>query len=285
VISPAESTGAGKARWLFGLEESADLQCRLFGDGLDSDLDAIRMEFLDDLGIEVTPKDEEFQGSLLDHFGADFPPSAVFSEFARSTLPSVSAAADPDEVLVRWMDREELLFRIHERTIVARQLPELGIDVDAFVRLSLSVLNRRKSRAGLAFENHIAAVLKDCGIPFERQAETEPGSRPDFLIPGQVAYRDPGFPSDRLFVLGAKRTCKDRWRQVLAEADRVERKHLITLEPGITGSQLSQMSERSLTLLAPASLHETYPADLVARVLSVRDFVGIVRLAVAGVAG
>ena len=32
---------------------------------------------------------------------------------------------------------------------------EDGVDVDDFIRFSLSVQNRRKSRAGHAFENHV----------------------------------------------------------------------------------------------------------------------------------
>jgi hypothetical protein len=30
-------------------------------------------------------------------------------------------------------------------------------------------------------------------------------------------------------MLGVKTTCSDRWRQVLAEADRIQLKHLLTL--------------------------------------------------------
>lgn len=35
-------------------------------------------------------------------------------------------------------------------------------------------------------------------------------------------------------MLGAKTTIKERWRQVLEEANRIERKHLITLEPAVS---------------------------------------------------
>ena len=42
-------------------------------------------------------------------------------------------------------------------------------------------------------------------------------------------------------MLGAKSTCKDRWRQVLAEDEKISRKHLLTLEPGISEPQTHQM--------------------------------------------
>ena len=35
-------------------------------------------------------------------------------------------------------------------------------------------------------------------------------------------------------MLGVKSTRKDRWRQVLAEADRIDDKHLLTLETAIS---------------------------------------------------
>ncbi|MFC6252851.1 type II restriction endonuclease [Pseudophaeobacter arcticus] len=52
-----------------------------------------------------------------------------------------------------------------------------------------------------------------------------------------------------------KSTCKDRWRQVLAEAEKVSRKHLLTLEPGISEPQTDQMEASSLQLVVPAPVH------------------------------
>ena len=37
-----------------------------------------------------------------------------------------------------------------------------------------------------------------------------------------------------------KSTCKDRWRQVLSEADRIPNKHLFTLEAAISENQTSK---------------------------------------------
>jgi len=54
------------------------------------------------------------------------------------------------------------------------------------------------------------------------------------LIPGEEAYFDVSWPEKRLFVIGLKTTCKDRWRQVLDEGRRVRTKHIVTLQQGIT---------------------------------------------------
>ena len=59
-------------------------------------------------------------------------------------------------------------------------------------------------------------------------------------------------------MLGAKSTCKDRWRQVLSEAQRIPNKHLLTLEPGISENQTDEMQAKRLQLILPAQLHATY---------------------------
>jgi hypothetical protein len=71
---------------------------------------------------------------------------------------------------------------------------------------------------------------------------------------------------------GAKTTCKDRWRQVLAEADRIPVKHLLTIEPGISVSQTDEMSARDLVLVIPAVLHETFAANQRRHLLTLRQF-------------
>jgi hypothetical protein len=59
-------------------------------------------------------------------------------------------------------------------------------------------------------------------------------------------------------MLGSKSSCKDRWRQVLSETERIPHKHLLTLEPGISENQTDEMRAKLLQLVLPASLHTTY---------------------------
>jgi hypothetical protein len=59
-------------------------------------------------------------------------------------------------------------------------------------------------------------------------------------------------------MLGAKSSCKERWAQVLREADKIKAKHLLTLEPGISESQTAEMQRSKLQLVLPRSLHATY---------------------------
>jgi len=170
---------------------------------------------------------------------------------------------EPDAALTGWLDREEAMFRRLERRIVAARIgagfgAAHEADVDGFLSFSLSVQNRRKSRAGLALENHLGALLADNGIRHSRGAVTENGNRPDFLFPGAAEYRDPAFPAARLTMLGAKSTLKERWRQVLSEAARIPGKHLLTLEPGISQNQTDEMAAKALRLVVPRALHASY---------------------------
>ena len=133
-----------------------------------------------------------------------------FSDLARLTLPEVRAEDDPDAALVMWLDHEEAMFRRLERRVVAEQL-EAGFtgdgitDVDGFLKFSLSVQNRRKSRMGHSLEHHLAAVFRAFGIRHVRGAVTEHGRKPDFLFPDHASYiaAPPGGAS-KLALLGAK---------------------------------------------------------------------------------
>ena len=142
---------------------------------------------------------------------------------------------------------------------------------------SLSVQNRRKSRVGLALENHLELMFTECGIRYSRAAVTENRSKPDFIFPGRVEYHDPAFNPLKLTMLGVKSTCKDRWRQVLAEADRIERKHLLTLEAATSGNQTDEMQAKNLQLVLPRSLQNTYSIAQQAWLLDVSGFNALVR--------
>ena len=73
-------------------------------------------------------------------------------------------------------------------------------------------------------------------------------------------------------MLGAKSSCKDRWRQVLAEAAKIPKKHLLTLEPGITETQTTQMKASDLQLVVPQSIQASYTEGQQAWLWNVGDF-------------
>lgn len=115
--------------------------------------------------------------------------------------------------------------------------------VDEFVNVANMVLNRRKSRAGKSLEHHLAAIFDGNELEYSAQAVTEGNKKPDFIFPSKEAYHNSRFSVDSLISLAAKTTCKDRWRQVINEADRLKGrpKYLCTLQQGISGAQMDKM--------------------------------------------
>ena len=284
VITPSGTTIQNQLLWLFGLDAPSGDQFA-FQDvarGPGAELGFAAKLILEELGIEVTEPEVDLLDTLLEPFGFKFPSTRVFSRLARESLPDVSVLEDPDHAIVEWMEREEQLFRRLERKIVSVRLADGflagGNDpVDSFLSFSLSVQNRRKARAGSALENHLEELFSKFGMTFSRGAETENRNKPDFLFPGQAQYRDPAYPAARLTMLGAKSTLKDRWRQVLSEAVRIDDKHLLTLEPGVSENQTDEMRTKRLQLVVPLSIQKTYKPAQQAWLLGVGDFVKLVR--------
>ncbi|KQN74724.1 restriction endonuclease [Duganella sp. Leaf61] len=267
VIVAEDGSGIGsQIEWLFG---TGNLLQPGFFVKSDFDDQRDRIEFtsrtiLESIGIVVETTAPDYLDAMLKKFGGKFPTTREFSAYSRSTIPHIDPTGCPDTVLMAWMEQEEVLFRTLEAHLIADRLAsgfgtsDTEIDVEGFLKFSLSVQNRRKSRVGLAFENHLEVLFAANGLRFTRTAVTENKAKPDFLFPGVAEYHDDQFPQGQLTMLGVKSTCKDRWRQVLAEADRIVCKHLITLEPAISLHQTEEMASKNLQLVIPKQLHSTY---------------------------
>lgn len=285
VVAERGSSISRQIEWLFGL---TDLTHPGFSVKSELETEQDRIAFasrvvLESIGVAVEATEFNFLDEMLKRFDGKFPPTRDFSAYARSTLKDVNAKDGADQVLMAWMEREEILFRTLERHLIADRLsagfgaPKGGaVDVDGFLSFSLSVQNRRKSRVGFALENHMETVLKEHGIRYSRTQITENKSKPDFLFPGALEYRDTAYDPVRLTMLGVKSTCKDRWRQVLAEADRILDKHLLTLEPSISTGQTDEMQAKRLQLVLPAPLHSSYTAAQQSWLMNVDEFVQLV---------
>lgn len=269
--------------WLFGLERAGrDLVQQDLGETSGRTVDIAARHVLALIDVEVAVTADEWLERLLGAFPRGLPDTRRFSAFARALTDEVDAVADPDRALLAWMDVEERLFRTYERHIVSQRLQQGFVadgvaDVDAFVSYSLQVQNRRKSRAGYALGHHVEALLQAHRVPHTREATTEKRNGPDFLFPGEDQYHDPSWPAGQLFMLGVKTSCKDRWRQVLAEADRIAVKHLLTLEPGISGAQTDEMRKERLKLVVPRPLHSSYRPAQHPDLTDVAQFLELVR--------
>lgn len=214
----------------------------------------------------------------------DFPSSDVMSSAARAisyvtVLNKTITMTDPDKAILQWTDQEYKLFRALEQARYGDMVARGFSTVDDFAALANQVLNRRKSRAGKSLEHHLAAIFNENHIQFTAQAVTEGNKRPDFIFPSEEAYHDFSFPVSKLTSLAAKTTCKDRWRQILNEADRLRdgRKYLCTLQQGISSMQMDEMEAEKVTLVVPKAYISTYPRDKQDRIWSLHTFVDHVK--------
>ncbi|GAB2753727.1 type II restriction endonuclease [Sinomonas soli] len=280
------STVLRQLQWMFGMEAQEVVQV---GPeiALQPELESLPVEdLLGLLGIEVDLSDASLLGKMPSRFllTEAWPTGVEMAQLAQSLVPDADACTEPDVALMQWVQMETRLFQTLEKHKITDQIgagfrtPTGDVDIEGFLRLSLSVNNRRKSRAGGSLELHMEAVLKANNVQYARQATTEGKKRPDFLFPSVDAYRDPGYPAARLTMLGSKTTLKDRWRQVLNEADRIPNKHLLTLQPGISEDQTDEMKAESLSLVIPRSLHgHGFSLRQQSWLLTVQDFLDELR--------
>lgn len=264
VVAERGSTIERQIRWLFGFSEVSHPGFSVKSE-LETEQDRIGFAariVLEQIGIETEDDAPTFLDQMLAKFGGSFPSTLLFSAYARSTLPDVSALDAPDNAIVAWMEREEILFRTLEKHLLAEKMRALihavGDDPEPIMKVAQSAFQRRKSRAGSALENHLEQVFAAHGVTYTRTAVTEKNLKPDFVFPGISEYRDPEFPAARLTMLASKTTSKDRWRQILNEAARIPLKHLITLEPSISENQTEEMKAERVQLVIPLSLYDTY---------------------------
>ncbi|MGC8560628.1 MAG: type II restriction endonuclease [Phycisphaerae bacterium] len=210
----------------------------------------------------------------------EFPDTATLSSETRDALGACLPKFDRaplDDQLVKLVETEYELFRLVENKICTETISRKFHSVEEFLKAAASLMNRRKARAGRSLENHFAAILRRANIRFDQRARVDGTSEPDILIPGKSAYNDLSYPAEKLCLVGLKTTCKDRWRQVLNEGRRVRRKHILTLQKGISENQLNEMYDAGIILVVPEPYLHLYPRQSPGGILTVEKFVGAVK--------
>jgi hypothetical protein len=187
----------------------------------------------------------------------------------------------PDQRLLRRRECEYELFRSLEEAIELPAVSSGFNSIEAFVDRAQSILQRRKARSGRSLELHLREIFLEErlieGRHFSHQPISENTKKPDYLFPSEAAYRDPSFPAERLRMLAVKTTCKDRWRQILNEADRVGTKHLLTLQEGVSPNQFAEMQSAKVRLVVPEKIKNAYPESMRSEIQSVEDFITDIR--------
>ena len=183
---------------------------------------------------------------------------------------------NPDHELLKWLDAEFQLFKTIEESRYQHQIKKAFASVEELITTANTILNRRKSRAGKSLEHHLAEVFNIFELSYSSQAVTEGNKKPDFLFPDSDAYHSSRYDSGKLFMLASKTTCKDRWRQILNEADKIEIKHLFTLQQGISENQLNEMYRHNVKLVVPKSYIDSFPRSYREKILSLDNFLNII---------
>lgn len=251
---------------------------------------AVNMSSTDTNGIIPCQQIQSAEDTLLECFRSfireqhvDFPLSIELSARARYCynhaykIDANHILANPDSNLLKWIEAEYLLFKEFENNRYAARIQTPFQSVEELVEVANTILNRRKSRAGKSLEHHLSEVFSNFALTFQTQVTTEGNKKPDFLFPGAEAYCNPTFDEKKLIVLAAKTTCKDRWRQILNEADRIRTKHLFTLQQGISSNQLNEMYSCNVCLVVPESYKTCFPVEYRNKILSLADFVSKVK--------
>lgn len=230
---------------------------------------------------ELTRK--EFD-DFISRLEVDFPTAEQMSQAAREIHKiifdhSEDIIKNPDKKLLQWIDLEYELFQSIEQARYGEQIHRGFETMQTFIELANSILNRRKSRAGKSLEWHLSAIFDGNYLPYGSQVITEANKRPDFIFPSGKAYHDPNYDADKLIVLAAKTTCKDRWRQIINEADRVrnKKKYLFTLQQGISVQQLKEMQIEKVILIAPESHRNSFPEEFRDKILNLKQFISLVK--------
>lgn len=186
-------------------------------------------------------------------------------------------AADVDQRLMVRRDCEFEIYRSLENAVYMPRIRQGFEDVDEFVSVAQPIIQRRRARGGRSLEIHLQTIFREERMDFASQPVVDSNSRPDFLFPSTAAYEDPSFPSGRLRMLAVKSTVKERWRQVLEEASRIEAKHLLTLQRGVSEAQFMAMRDSGIRLVVPQSLHHEYRPGIRPHLQTLESFIGEVR--------
>lgn len=219
---------------------------------------------------------ELFTGFLTKY--QDFPQTREMAGFAMDCYVKAWRISDRtitkeiDKQLLKWIETEYSLFKAFEEKLYAEQLAQPFASIDDQVRFSNMVLNRRKSRAGKSLELHLETIFRKKELLFETQVVTEENKKPDFIFPGGKEYHNYLFPVDKLTLLGAKTTCKDRWRQIISEADRIPVKHLFTLQQGISRNQLAEMEKSHVKLVVPQPYLRSFDKQWQDKIMTLETF-------------
>ena len=193
-----------------------------------------------------------------------------------------------DEILDELIDLEFELFKIEEQRVNSDLLWQVvgsGLSPSKHLtknQLELlvkgkfnelrdfykSISQSRVSRAGGSLQNHIAFILDSLHYPFEMQKIIN--GKPDFILPNaNLYYKTPG----ECILVTAKRTLRERWRQIITEGFRSPYYFLVTIDEKQSSDSLREMAGHRIYLVVPERIRRNVSVYRTSgNVISVRAF-------------
>lgn len=235
--------------------------------------------------IEITSEDKLINcyNRFIDSLSVEFPPTSELAKNARLcynhayNITEKIVRGQPDKNILNWLESEFQLFKTLENNRYSSRIEIPFQSVEELIEVANTILNRRKSRAGKSLEHHLTEIFRTFELNFSSQPTTEGNKKPDFIFPNIESYKKSEFDSKKLFMLAAKTTCKDRWRQILNEADRVKTKHLFTLQQGISENQLKEMYKYDVCLVVPEPYLNSFPRAYRSNILTLNSFLKVIK--------
>ena len=142
----------------------------------------------------------------------------------------------------------------------------LGSHSDLLDKFYMSLAQGRKARAGKAFEQFHNNFFRRLDYPFSEQPIIN--GKPDFLLPSREYYIE-NAPDCIIFT--AKRTLRERWRQIVTEGTRGQGFYLSTIDEKIPKNAFSEMRNNRIYVVCPLEIKQRKYGD-VRNALSFQDF-------------
>jgi hypothetical protein len=148
---------------------------------------------------------------------------------------------------------------------VSRVVGDYFFTLDKFF---LSRTQSRRSRAGTAFEVVLGELLHKLQYPFSPQPEID--GNPDFVFPSVDLYRK---NAQDAIVFTAKRTLRERWRQIVTEGAKGLGFFLATIDEKVSEAQIREMKDERIHLVVPSRLKKSIAQyATAANVITFEDF-------------
>jgi hypothetical protein len=182
------------------------------------------------------------------------------------------------EAYQRYLKYESKTWRVAFASVFGPKLREcdtpdkvaavIGNHFFSLDKFFLSRTQSRRSRAGTAFEVVLEELYTRLGYSFDSQPAID--GNPDFVFPSITLYQK--HASDAI-VFTAKRTLRERWRQIVTEGAKGLGFFLATIDDKISETQIGEMNGARIQIVVPSRLKKSITQYVSARnVITFEDF-------------